>query len=131
MAHPLTITHAIAVDIREVTTGAFLGVALVVPSERYFSFLDEGAEINVARDLSAETWQEIDAWTTEAGAHLPAKPEPMRASIVAAFLGGEQVLKVTAHRFAAIPITVASRNELSATVDGLLPGLLKARRSGT
>ena len=122
-------THALAVDIRQLNTGAALGVALVVPSERYVSFLADGASIATTPNLSAETWREIDAWATEGDARLPAKPAPMTPSIVAALLGANQSRPVSAQRFAAIPITVASRDELDSLAANLLPDLIKTRRS--
>jgi hypothetical protein len=128
MAHTPAVTHALAVDIRQLNTRIVLGVALVVPSERYVSFLAEGADIATTRKLSAETWREIDAWATDADARLPAKPAPMTPSIVAAFLGAVQTPHVSAQRFAAIPITVASRDELSSLAARLLPDLMKARQ---
>jgi hypothetical protein len=122
-------THALAVDIRRLNTGAVLGAALVVPSERYLSFLADGAGIATPPRLSAETWREIDAWATDGNARLPAKPAPMTPSIVAALLGARQTPSVSAQRFASIPITVASRAELDSLADNLLRDLMKARRS--
>lgn len=131
MPDALALTHAIAVDIRQLNTGVVLGVALVVPSERYLSFIAEGADIGISPSLPAETWREIDAWTSKVDARLPAKPAPMTPSIVAAFLGAEQTPNIIAQRFAAIPITVASRDELNSLADRLLPDLIKTRHSGT
>jgi hypothetical protein len=122
-------THALAVDIRQLNTGAALGVALVVPSERYVSFLADGASIATTPNLSAETWREIDAWAADGGARLPAKPAPMTPSIVAAVLGAKQAAPISAQRFAAIPLTVASRDELHSLADNLLRDLIKTRRS--
>ena len=129
MTHALAVTHAIAVDIRELNAGAVLGVALVVPSEKYLSVLAEGTDIAISPTLSAETWREIDAWTNDVESRLPAKPAPMTPSIVAAFVGAEQTQHLSAQRFAAIPITVASRDELNSLAHRLLPGLMKARSS--
>jgi hypothetical protein len=77
MTHALAITYTIAVDIRQLNTGAVLGVALVVPSKRYLSFLAKGADIGITRKLSAEARREIDSWTTNVDARLPAKAAPM------------------------------------------------------
>jgi hypothetical protein len=127
MTHAFAVTHAIAVDIRELNAGALLGVAMVVPSEKYLSVLAEGSDIAISPTLSAETWREINAWTNDVESRLPAKPAPMTPSIVAAFVGAEQTQRLSAQRFAAIPITVASRDELISLADRLLPGLMKAR----
>jgi hypothetical protein len=127
MTSTLPATRAIAVAIRQLETGAVLGVALAVPSDRYFSFLAEGSDIATTADLAAETWREIDAWVTDSDRRLPAKPAPMSPSIVAAFLGQAPASSVSAERFASFPIT-AAHDELAPLCASVLPGLLNARK---
>ena len=125
----LATTYAIAVDLRRMDTGAVLGVALLVPSERYVSFLAEGSRIAVTPSVPAEAWRAIQAWTAEVEARLPAKPAPLPPPVVAAILGTKETLQIRAERFAAIPIPVGSRDEFSSLADQVLPGLLTARNS--
>ena len=130
MTTALATTYALALEIRQLDTGAVLGVALVVPSGRHLSFLSDSAGIATSASLPDETWREIDAWAAEGNAGLPAQPAPLGPSIVAAFLG-EQPSAVSARRFAALPITVAAHDDLGRLAKHLLPGLLNARRSAT
>jgi hypothetical protein len=129
MPPALAVRYALAVEIRHLDSGAVLGVALVVPSDRYLSFLSEGAGIATTPNLSDETWREIDAWAADGDARLPAKPAPMSRAIVAAALGAELASAGIAQRFAAIPITAGSHDELARLAHRALPGLLNARRS--
>jgi hypothetical protein len=130
MTPALAVTYALAVEIRHVDTGTVLGVALVVPSDRHLAFLAEGAAVVTISNLSDNLWREISAWAADGDARLPAKPAPMSPWVVAAVLGGGLPSGVSAQRFAAIPITVTSHDELARLADRLLPDLLNARRSG-
>ena len=120
-------TYAFALDIRQLDTGAVLGVALVIPSGRHVSFLIEGARI-ATTSLPDEMWRQIDAWVTDGNARLPARPAPLSPSIVAAILEG-QPSAVSARRFAAIPIPEAFQDDLARLAQHLLPELLNDRRS--
>jgi hypothetical protein len=126
---PRAARYAYAVDIRSRDTVAVQGVALVVPSGRHASLLAAGASIATNLELPDDIWREIDAWAADGNARLPARPAPMSRSIVEALLGVEQAAAVSAQRFAAIPIAEESHEALGRMADGLLPGLLKARRS--
>jgi hypothetical protein len=126
MTRTLAVTRALAVDIRERDTGVVLGVALVVPSERYVSFLADGARIATSHKLSAETWREIEAWAADGDAGLPARPAPLSPAVVSALLERDR-LTVIAQRFASIPISVASHAELASLAERLLPELLGTR----
>jgi hypothetical protein len=129
MTPALAVSYALAVEIRHLDTGAVLGVALVVPSDRYLSFLAEGEASATTPDLSDETWREIDAWAADGDARLPARPAPMSPSIVATVLGEELASAGIAQRFAAIPITIGSHEELARLANRVLPELLNSRRS--
>jgi hypothetical protein len=124
----LTMTRALAIDVRHIDIGATLGVALVVPSEQYVSILADGDGRAVEPELTPHVWREIDAWAAAGDAGLPARPAPMDPAIVAALLEGER-LSVSAKRFASIPISVASHAELAPLAERLLPELLNTRRS--
>jgi hypothetical protein len=129
MTHTLAVTRAVAVDIRRTDTDAVMGIALVVPSERYVSWLSGDTGAISAPALSDKAWREIDAWDLEVTARLPFKPEPMYASTVDALLGGTPKSELIARRFAAIPIMVESRDALAPHLDRMLQGLLKSRRA--
>ena len=128
-AVPLAATYAYAVAIRRLDTGTVQGVALVVPSGRYLSWLANDAHITTASRLSEEIWREIDEWVADGNARLPARPAPMSRAIVDAFLDGDMASAVSVERFAAIPIAEPSHEALARLADGMLPALLKARRS--
>ena len=128
MSSTVAATHAFALDVRHSGTGALLGVALVVPSKRYVSVLADGARRAVEPKLTAEVWREIDAWVDAGNSGLPARPAPMSPAIVDALLEGER-LSVSAERFAAIPISVASEAELAPLAERVLPELLSVRRA--
>jgi hypothetical protein len=129
MTQPLAVTHAIAVDIRWADSDSVMGIALVVPSQRYVALLSAETGAISAPALSDEAWREVEAWDEEVAARLPFKPEPMYPSTVDALLGGAPGSAVIARRFAAIPILVESRGAFTPPLDRMLPGLLNSRRS--
>jgi hypothetical protein len=50
----------LAIDVRHIGTSALLGVALIVPSERYLSILFEGAGRAVEPAMTAGAWAEAE-----------------------------------------------------------------------
>jgi hypothetical protein len=132
MTQTTAVTQALAVDIRQAATDDLMGVALIVASERHVSWLSAETGAISAPALSDEVWRDVDAWDQAAAARLPFKPEAMTGSIVDALLGGaarSAMRDVIARRFAAIPITIESRDALTELLDRLLPGLLNSRRA--
>jgi hypothetical protein len=123
MTQSQSATTAYAFDLRQLETGAKLGVGLVVPSHRHLTMLAEGAESAVVPQLSPEVWSEIEAWAADGDARLPARPAPMTASILAALPGVSDESAVIAHRFAAIPIPMVPQHDVVSLVDRLLPDL--------
>jgi len=121
-------TRVLAIDLRQMGTGALLGVALVVPSERYLAILTDRADRAEEPELTAHAWREIDAWAVAGDAALPARPAPMSSTVVAALLERE-CPSVIAQRFASIPVSVTSHTELAPLAARVLPELLKARGS--
>ena len=128
MTSTLTNTRALAIDLRCIDTGKLHGVALLVPSDRYLSILLEGADKFSGPKLTAQVWQDIEAWTAAGNAGLPARPPALKPAIVAALLEQDSP-SISAHRSASIPISVTSRTELAPLAESLLPALLNARRS--
>ena len=122
-------TFAYAFDLRQLRTGAVLGVGLVAPSRRYLSFLTVGDAAAVTPDLSPETWRDLDAWEADGNARLPRRPAPMSPQIVEALMGADAASTVSPERFAAIPLAAASRPELVSLAAKTLPELLRARQS--
>lgn len=130
MSPTLALTHAIAIDVRTLGSGDVVGVALIVPSVRYLSFLGSDADAVMRRDLSAETWGEIDAQIAGMAARLPFKPEPLSSDVVEAILGTAPAAPVLAQRFAAVPVTMAD-DDWPPLLDSLLPGLLTRRHEAS
>ena len=129
MTHIPAPTRAYAFELRQLETGAVLGVGLVAPALRYVSLLTEGSAAAASPALSTETWRGIDAWTADGDAGLPRRPAPMGADIVGALIGADAAAGVSTQRFAAIPVTVASQPEWAALVGHVLPGFLRARQA--
>jgi hypothetical protein len=128
MSHALAVTQAVAVEIRRTDSDAMMGVALIVPTERYVFLLSGDTGSISAPALSKDAWREVDAWDEEVAARLPFKPEPMYRTTVEALLGGAAASDVVARRFASIPITIESRDALTSLLKKMLPGLLHSRR---
>ena len=116
-------TTAHAFDLRQLDTGAKLGVGVVVPSHRQLRMRAEAGETVVVAELSPAVWSEIEAWAAAGDARLPARPAPMSASIVAALPGVADQSAVIAQRFAAIPIPLVPEQDLASLVDRLLTSL--------
>jgi hypothetical protein len=88
--------RVLAVQLRDSETDKPLGVALLVPSERYAATI-LGADEARERKLTPSVWQEIDSWVIDAG--LPAEPAPLSPAVAAALLESEQP-SIRAHRLA-------------------------------
>jgi hypothetical protein len=121
-------TYAIAVDVREIATNAVVGVALLVPGRRYATYLADYHQPAIEPSPTPAEWRQIDAWHTQAEAGLPAEPPRMDPAITSAVMGRTGQRECVGRRFAAIPIGSAE-NDLAAELSGILPGLLKARRT--
>ena len=61
-----TAPRALAVDIRQTDTDALIGVALIVPSDRYAVTLANGAGSAEEKKLTDGEWLEIEAWAEAA-----------------------------------------------------------------
>jgi len=121
-------TFAIAVDVRETATNAVVGVALLVPDQRYATYLADYHQPAIEPSSTSAEWRQIDAWHTQAEAGLPSEPPRMDPDITSAVMGRTGHSECVGRRFAAIPIGSAG-DDLAAKLSGILPGLLKARRT--
>ncbi len=95
--------RALAVHLREIETGELLGVALLVPSERYAATFLNGADDVRERKLTPAVWRKIDKWVINGDIGLPAEPAPLSPAVVAALLGSERPT-ISGHRFASFPM---------------------------
>ena len=84
------VDRVLAVQLRESETDGPLGVALLVPSERYAATILDGADEVRERKLTPGVWQEIDSWVIEGDAGLPAEPAPLSPTVAAALLESER-----------------------------------------
>jgi hypothetical protein len=114
--------RVLAVHLREIETGGSLGVALLVPSERYAATLLSGAGNVRERRLTPAVWREIENWVINGDDGLPTEPPPLSRAVVAALLENGRPA-ISAHRFASFPMTARGEARTS-TVKGLLPRLL-------
>jgi len=96
-----------------------LGVALLVPSERYAATLLDGADEARERKLTPAEWQEIDSWVIEGDAGLPAEPGPLSPAVAAALAESGQP-SVRAHRLASFPLKSQGEEALAPTLRRLL-----------
>lgn len=69
-------TFAIAVDVRETATNAVVGVALLVPDQRYATYLADYHQPAIEPSPTPAEWRQIDAWHTQAEAGLPFRTAP-------------------------------------------------------
>jgi hypothetical protein len=146
--------RVLAVHLREIETDALLGVALLVPSQRYAATLIHGFEDVRERKLTPEVWQEIDQWVINGDVGLPAEPVALSPAVVTALLGygqhrpktsshsqhrrhrsgfadaplEDERLMISAHRFASFPFKAGGEGALTSTVKRLLPRLRDAWR---
>ena len=120
-------TYAIAVDVREAATNAVVGVALLIPEHRYATYLAGDHQPAIQASPTAAEWRAIDAWHMQAEAGLPSEPHRMDPAVTSAVTGRSAQGECVGRRFAAIPIGSAG-DDLAAELNGILPGLLKARR---
>jgi len=120
-------TYAIAVDVREEATHAVVGVALLVPAQRYAAYLARDHQAAIAPSPTAAEWCAIDAWHLQAEAGLPSEPPRMDPAVTSVVTGRSAQGECVGRRFAAIPIGSAG-DDLATELNGILPGLLKARR---
>ncbi|HEX2456161.1 MAG TPA: hypothetical protein VHI99_20845 [Vicinamibacterales bacterium] len=120
-------TRGLAIDVRHTDSGALIGVALVVPSQRYLAVLADGAQSVREPRLAEHAWLEVDAWATAGDAGLPARPSPLNPDVAAVLFVSDQ--PVIARRFASVPIGVTSHLDLAPLAERVLPQLLNARRS--
>ena len=118
--------RVLAVHLREIQTGELLGVALLVPSERYAATLVNGADKVRERKLTPAAWREIDKWVIKGDVGLPAEPGPLSPAVAAALLENERPT-IGAHRFASFPMKARGEGALTSTVRRLLPRLRDAR----
>ena len=99
--------------LREIQTGELVGVALLVPSERYAATLVNGADEVRERKLTPAAWREIDKWVMDgdvgpprgAGALAPCSP------VLPALLENERPT-IGAHRFASFPMKARGEGAL-------------------
>ena len=120
-----TAARALAVDIRQVDTGALIGVALIVPSDRFAVTLARSGGNTEERTLTDGEWREIEAWAAAGDAGLPAEPPPLKPEVAAALLEDER--PAVARRFASIPFGAIPGANVSLVAGRMLPALLKAR----
>jgi len=111
--------RVLAVQLIESETGGPLGVALLVPSERYAATVLDGADEVRERKLTSAEWQAIDSWVIEGDAALPAEPGPLSPAVAAALV--ESVgPSVRAHRLASFPMKTQGAEALAPTLRRLL-----------
>jgi hypothetical protein len=96
--------YAIAVDVREAATNAVVGVALLVPDQRYAAYLAHDLQAPIASSPTAAEWREIDAWHRQAEAGLPSEPPRMDPAVTSVVTGRRAPGECVGRRFAAIPI---------------------------
>ena len=110
--------RVLAVQLRDSETDEPLGVALLVPAERYAATI-LGADEARERKLTPGVWQEIDSWVIEGDAALPAEPGPLSPAVAAALVesGGPSV---RAHRLASFPMKTQGAEALAPTLRRLL-----------
>jgi hypothetical protein len=121
-------TYAIAVDVRQALTHARLGIALVVPSRRYVTYLSDSRGAATVPSPSETEWREIDAWHQEAEEGLPLEPRQIGTPLIGALTGSPLKDGCVGRRFAAVPVDAVAADELAAELRHMLPGLLKSRR---
>ena len=113
------VDRVLAVQLRESETDGPLGVALLVPSERYAATILDGADEVRERKLTPGVWQEIDSWVIEGDAGLPAEPAPLSPAVAAALLESERP-SIRAHRLASFSMKTQGEEVLAPTVRRLL-----------
>ena len=113
--------YALVLHLREADSRILCGMALIVASERYVAVCSNASDRIDEPTLTADQWREVDAWTAESNAALPAKPAPLSASIVSALVG-DQSQPVTGERIAAVPIGSTTRPEARVWAERLLRG---------
>ena len=120
-------TRALALDIRQADTNALLGIALIVPSQRYIAVIEHVAGKHREPSLQADAWLAIDAWAAAGDAGLPTRPAPLDDAVASALL--RQNAPVIARRFASIPLDATSPADVAAIAARALPGFLLSRRT--
>ena len=86
--------RALAIEIRHTESDELVRFALLVPSKRFAAIGariapvpeqvgSEGAGRLEERKLTAEAWNEIDAWVSAGDAGLPQRPAPLPESVLA------------------------------------------------
>ena len=110
--------RVLAVQLRDSETDGPLGVALLVPSERYAATILGADEVR-ERKLTPGVWQEIDSWVIEGDAGLPAEPAPLSPAVAAALLESERP-SIRAHRLASFSMKTQGEEVLAPTVRRLL-----------
>ena len=114
------VDRVLAVQLRESETDGPLGVALLVPSERYAATILDGAdEVREREKLTPGVWQEIDSWVIEGDAGLPAEPAPLSPTVAAALLESER-RSIRAYRLASFSMKTQGEEALAPTVRRLL-----------
>jgi hypothetical protein len=113
------VDRVLAVQLRESETDGPLGVALLVPAERYAATILDGADEVRERKLTPVVWQEIDSWVIEGDAGLPAEPAPLSPAVAAALLESERP-STRAHRLVSFSMKTQGEEALAPTVRRLL-----------
>lgn len=137
MTSTIAASRALAIEIRDAERDELLGIAVLLPSEKYAAVgariapepervPTEGAARHEERTLTANAWNEIEAWVSAGDAGLPARPAPLPGGVMAELFGGGRA--VIGQRVASIPIPSASRADAPVVVDRLLNALVTARR---
>ena len=121
-------TRALALDIRQASTNALLGIAFIVPSQRYIAVIQQVDEKHREPSLQTDAWLAIDAWAAAGDAGLPRRPAPLDDAVASALLQQNDA-PVIAQRFASIPLDSTSPADLTAIAERALPGFLLSRRT--
>jgi hypothetical protein len=137
MTSTVAASRALAIESRDGERDELLGIAVLLPSEEYAAVgariapdpdgaSPERAGRHEERRLTANAWNEIEAWVSAGDAGLPARPAPLPGGVMAELFGGGRA--VVGQRVASIPIPSASRADAPDVVDRLLKALVTARR---
>jgi hypothetical protein len=132
MTSTIAASRALAIEIRDREGDELLGIAVLLPSEKYAAVgariapdpnrvPPEGAGRHEERRLTANARNEIEAWVSAGDAGLPARPAPLPGGVMADLFGGGRAL--VGQRVASIPIPSASRADAPVVVDRLLKAL--------
>jgi hypothetical protein len=111
--------RVLAVQLTAIEADGPLGVALLVPSERYAATILDGADDVRERKLTPAVWQEIDNWVIEGDAGLPAEPAPLSPAVAAALLESDRP-SIRAHRLASFSLKTQGEETLAPAVRRLL-----------